>query len=227
MKVTDFINGKVVYDKASQQLHIRHAKNEETYLAQVRGWDGISKLRGSIEDLSKFQDEIGQFIADAINDKIELSSPTYGPDMFGLPIYPAPIPNKDIIDCIKKGSGVIKNIQDKNKAKRRDWSSQAMYEQPDISKIKRPDFREERVNVGSNLEVLPGGFCERKLEASSYVYSKKGEYHSNGKYIFFSKKELMSIWVGNNDCEYNEEEFEKYLKDNYDTFSLNGLSNVG
>lgn len=35
--------------------------------------------------------------------------------MFGLPIHPAPPPFKDIIDCIKKGSGVIKSIQDKNK----------------------------------------------------------------------------------------------------------------
>jgi hypothetical protein len=40
-------------------------------VAEVRGWGALQNEFATIEEAEKFQDEVGKFIADAINEKIE------------------------------------------------------------------------------------------------------------------------------------------------------------
>lgn len=72
MKITDFINGKVEYDKnGSQYFWIIDPKQGHTMLGELRGWGAIQKLFNNPDLASEYQDQIGQFIAEAINEKIE------------------------------------------------------------------------------------------------------------------------------------------------------------
>lgn len=82
MKVTDFINGKVTYDKfGGQYFWINQPEGGAQMLAEMRGWGAIQNLfikagknSGQYLDeeaAGKFQDELGDFIADAINEKIQ------------------------------------------------------------------------------------------------------------------------------------------------------------
>jgi len=86
MKITDFINGKVTYDKfGGQYFWINEPKGGVQMLAELRGWGHIQnmfKRNGKnsgeyIDDeaAGKFQDEVGDFIADAINEKIQKLKP--------------------------------------------------------------------------------------------------------------------------------------------------------
>ena len=75
MKPTDFIKGKVTYDKEGQYFWI-HNKNTIQMLAELRGWGAIQNLfvkNGKIDSKTAaiFQDEIGEWIADAINEKLK------------------------------------------------------------------------------------------------------------------------------------------------------------
>lgn len=71
-----YLNGKVTYDKDGQYFWIT-ANNDMKMLAELRGWGSIQYLfkdkSGIIDEhlAAKFQDEIGEFIAEAINEKIE------------------------------------------------------------------------------------------------------------------------------------------------------------
>lgn len=78
MKVEDFINGKVSYDKyGGQYFWIEDPKYGSQMLAEMRGWGHIQNMfkntDGTInkDSASEFQDMIGDFIAEAINEKIE------------------------------------------------------------------------------------------------------------------------------------------------------------
>lgn len=78
MKITDFINGKVTYDKfGGQYFWINEPDSGLQMLAEMRGWGGIKNRfkhkDGTIDEetAGKFQDELGDFIADAINEKIK------------------------------------------------------------------------------------------------------------------------------------------------------------
>lgn len=78
MKISDFIKGKVTYDKfGGQYFWINNPDGGSQMLAEMRGWGAIQNMfkdkKGVInEDLAgKFQDEIGDWIADAINEKLK------------------------------------------------------------------------------------------------------------------------------------------------------------
>lgn len=71
-QVTDFINGKVTYSKEGQYLWVTGQKGKRFYmLAQIRGWSQLLKFYKTGGEAIKIQDEVGKFIADAINEKIE------------------------------------------------------------------------------------------------------------------------------------------------------------
>jgi hypothetical protein len=76
IKITDFINGKVTYDKfGGQYFWVNQPKGGTQMLAEMRGWGRIQNMfpmtpEGQTE-AGKFQDELGDFIAEAINEKIE------------------------------------------------------------------------------------------------------------------------------------------------------------
>lgn len=76
MKVQDFINGKVSYDKDGQYFWIHGNSNGIQMLAELRGWGAIQNMfvkKGKIdmEQAGVFQDEVGEWVAKAINEKLE------------------------------------------------------------------------------------------------------------------------------------------------------------
>ena len=76
MKVTDLINGKVTYDKfGGQYFWINETKGGCQMLAEMRGWGHIQNMfpitKEGQEAAANYQDEIGDWIAEAINEKIE------------------------------------------------------------------------------------------------------------------------------------------------------------
>lgn len=78
MKIEDLINGKVTYDKfGGQYFWINDPKGGSQMLAEMRGWGHIQNMfkdkKGNINvDIAgKYQDEVGDWIAEAINEKLE------------------------------------------------------------------------------------------------------------------------------------------------------------
>ena len=80
MKPKDFINGRVVYDNYGQYFFINKPNEGQQMLGELRGWGAIQNLfKNSDGDIdldaaAKFQDEVGEWIACAINEKIERES---------------------------------------------------------------------------------------------------------------------------------------------------------
>jgi phosphoribosylaminoimidazole (AIR) synthetase len=77
MEAKDFIGPKVLYHKGSQSILSVNEKEEVQLIADIRGWGAIQNLfrdkDGSIkiDDAGGFQDEVGEWLADAINKKLE------------------------------------------------------------------------------------------------------------------------------------------------------------
>lgn len=76
MKVTDFINGKVEYDVDGQYFFVHSQKGRTYMIAELRGYGSLQNLfnkNGEIKgyELDYFHDEVGRWIADAINEKIQ------------------------------------------------------------------------------------------------------------------------------------------------------------
>jgi hypothetical protein len=77
-QVTDFIDGPVKYDREGQYFWITNSKGELKMLGMMRGWGHIQNMKpfksagGQIdmESAGKFQDQIGEWIADVINKKL-------------------------------------------------------------------------------------------------------------------------------------------------------------
>ena len=76
MTPKQFIGDKAVYDKFGQKIWAIDKKGVQQMLCDLRGWGAIQnlfKLKDGSLDGNKadtFQDELGQFIADAINEKL-------------------------------------------------------------------------------------------------------------------------------------------------------------
>jgi hypothetical protein len=70
MKPQDFIGDSVEYDKEGQIIWGVTNGDELQMLLNVRGWGAIQHLFDSQDDAAKFQDEVGQWITDAINEKL-------------------------------------------------------------------------------------------------------------------------------------------------------------
>lgn len=71
MAVPDYIIGKVRYDKDGQYFW----DESNNMIAELRGWGRIQNLpqfdKGRKQDeAGRFQDEVGEWIADAINQKL-------------------------------------------------------------------------------------------------------------------------------------------------------------
>jgi len=83
-RIKNFVGEKVTYDKESQKIFGIKKKHQPGSLddgmqmiLDVRGWGAIQNMfkdgngRIVINEAAKFQDELGQFITDAINEKLE------------------------------------------------------------------------------------------------------------------------------------------------------------
>lgn len=77
MKVTDFIGVKATYDECGQYIWAVDKDGGHQKLADLRGWGAIQNLFKTIgglideEKASSFQDELGRWLVDAINEKLE------------------------------------------------------------------------------------------------------------------------------------------------------------
>jgi hypothetical protein len=69
MKIKEWLYD-VCYDKHGQYLWNKE-KDGSQMIGEVRGWGAIQKLFKTEEEASKFQDEVGEFIAQAIREKVE------------------------------------------------------------------------------------------------------------------------------------------------------------
>ena len=71
MKPKDFIGVKASYDKDGQIIWGENNKGELQMLLNVRGWGAIQNLFKNQEIAAKFQDEFGEWITEAINEKLK------------------------------------------------------------------------------------------------------------------------------------------------------------
>ena len=74
----DFLNGKVKFDEhKAGYFWVQYEDDTLQMIGEVRGYGAIQNLfiqpNGSVDfnKVDAFQDELGKFIADAINEKIE------------------------------------------------------------------------------------------------------------------------------------------------------------
>lgn len=78
MIIKNFITGKVIYDKfGGQYFWVKTTNGGSQMLAELRGWGAIQNMfrnkDGTIreQEAADYQDAIGDFIAEAINEKME------------------------------------------------------------------------------------------------------------------------------------------------------------
>jgi hypothetical protein len=78
MNIKEFL-GEVIYDPSGQMLFAKQTKdglqlignvNDLPEIVSVRGWGAIQHLFKTEKEAIEFQDKLGQFMADAINEKI-------------------------------------------------------------------------------------------------------------------------------------------------------------
>ena len=72
MKPKDFIGEKATYDNHGQMIFGVNEKKEMQLLLDVRGWGAIQNLfKNNAQKAADFQDEMGAWFADAINEKLK------------------------------------------------------------------------------------------------------------------------------------------------------------
>jgi len=71
MTIQEYLKDGVYY--AADGIAI-YTKPDENLVADIRGWGRIANTIKNVELSAKFQDSVGQFIADAINEKLNTTS---------------------------------------------------------------------------------------------------------------------------------------------------------
>jgi hypothetical protein len=62
----------VYYDQYGQYLWSKQdADGGSQMIGEVRGWGSLQNNFKTVEEAATFQDEVGKFIADAINEKVQ------------------------------------------------------------------------------------------------------------------------------------------------------------
>jgi len=71
MKINEWLKD-VYYDEHGQYLWSKQdADGGSQMIGEVRGWGVIQQLFRTHKECSEFQDEVGKFIAEAINEKVQ------------------------------------------------------------------------------------------------------------------------------------------------------------
>lgn len=71
MKLEEWLKD-IYYDPYGQYLwSLQDEDGGSQMIGEVRGWGALQHLFKTEDEASKFQDEVGKFIADAINEKIQ------------------------------------------------------------------------------------------------------------------------------------------------------------
>ena len=67
--------GTVYYDPSGQQIFSKDGEGDHIadmpQIIDVRGWGRLQNLFENYSEAAEFQDKVGQFIVDAINEKLE------------------------------------------------------------------------------------------------------------------------------------------------------------
>lgn len=77
MKISDFLKGTLKYDEMGQDIWLVEEDGNHQKIVDLRGWGRIQYLfklpNGELETetAAKFQDELGQWIVDALMEKLE------------------------------------------------------------------------------------------------------------------------------------------------------------
>jgi hypothetical protein len=61
----------VYYDEYGQYLWSKDSTGGSQMIGEVRGWGALQNKFKTEEEAATFQDEVGKFIADAINEKVQ------------------------------------------------------------------------------------------------------------------------------------------------------------
>lgn len=77
MEIKDFLKGKVIYDPDSTQIFAVDDKGGLQLILDVRGWGALQNIfELDMVKAAEFQDKMGDWIAEAINEKIERENAT-------------------------------------------------------------------------------------------------------------------------------------------------------
>ena len=61
----------VYYDKYGQYLWSKDSEGDSQMIGKIRGWGTLQNEFSNLDNACIFQDEVGKFIADAINEKVQ------------------------------------------------------------------------------------------------------------------------------------------------------------
>lgn len=81
IEIKDFLKGKLLYEQAGQSVFAVGKDGGMQIVCDVRGWGAIQNLfkdgsgKIDMEAAGKFQDELGVFIQDALNAKLNADEP--------------------------------------------------------------------------------------------------------------------------------------------------------
>ena len=70
MTIKDWLKD-VYYDEHGQYLWAKDSDGKIQMIGEVRGWGALQHEFEDEEESEDFQDEVGNFIADAINEKVQ------------------------------------------------------------------------------------------------------------------------------------------------------------
>lgn len=71
MKIEEFIGENVNYDEHSPMIWGNRENGTTQLILDVRGWGAIQNMFKTQEEAMEFQDKLGLWITDAINDKLK------------------------------------------------------------------------------------------------------------------------------------------------------------
>lgn len=74
MTIKEFIGNKVEYDPECQWIWGVTNNDEQQHILTVRGWGAIQNAFSSQKEAAAFQDSLGRWFQDAINEKIEIEN---------------------------------------------------------------------------------------------------------------------------------------------------------
>jgi len=70
MKIEKWLKD-VYYDEFGTHIWNKDKEGDIQKVADIRGWGAIQNLFKTQKEAEEFQDEVGKFIADAINEKVQ------------------------------------------------------------------------------------------------------------------------------------------------------------
>jgi hypothetical protein len=70
MKIEKWLKN-VYYDEYGTHIWNKDKEGDIQKVADIRGWGAIQNLFKTQKEAEEFQDEVGKFIADAINEKVQ------------------------------------------------------------------------------------------------------------------------------------------------------------